>query len=77
MKLREYLDQEGLIIQDLANAMNTSWTYAWRVIKGLSNPSAMVALQIEKWTKGKVKVYEIRKCTKHCGNNCDCSKRDK
>jgi hypothetical protein len=73
MKIREYLDGKGLIIQDLADVIHTSWTYAWMLAREKANPSAMVAHQIEIWTKGAIKVHEIRKCTRNCGHNCACS----
>ncbi len=77
MKIREYLDKHGLIIQDLADLLNCSWTYAWRIVRGMSNPSTSLAHQIEIWTKGAVKVHEVRKCTRHCQARCECSKGGK
>lgn len=77
MKIKEYLDTEGFVIQDLADVIHRSWTHAWMLVREKANPSAMVAHQIETWTKGKISVHEIRKCNRNCGQNCACSKGNK
>ena len=77
MKIREYLNREGLVIKHFTEAIGISWHYGWMISKGLKNPSVALAHQIEQWSNGNVKVHEIRKCTNTCPIGCACSKGGK
>lgn len=76
MKIREYLDHFHSTLKQMSREIGISECYLWRVDKGLNNPSALLATQIESWSNGRIKVSDIRKCTRHCGKNCECSKRE-
>lgn len=77
MKIREYMAQNNVTIKDISEHVGKTWQYCWMVISGRTNPGIQLAHQIEQMTGGKVKVHEIKKCTKICEPGCACSKGDR
>ena len=74
MKLREYMDKNGITIRDISQYVGKSWQYLQLVISGKTNPGIQLAYQLQAYTNGKVQVHEMRKCTKICEPGCACSK---
>lgn len=74
IKLREYMHENDMTIQDLADKIGKSRHHTQLLVNGKTNPGIQIAHKIEQMTGGKVKVHEIRKCKKDCQPGCACSK---
>lgn len=55
MKLREYLDENGIKVKFFAEKLGTSPTQISMWLRGARNPNRESMIKIEKATKGKVK----------------------
>jgi hypothetical protein len=77
MKIPEYLESTGVTYQEMANAIGCNWRHLWSCAKGRINPSTPMAMRIQQYTNGKVKVHEIRTCNTMCLPGCPCSKGGK
>ena len=75
MNIREYLDKTKYTLKDLSEVLGVHEQYVWNISGGKSNPSARISQKISDWSKGEIKVYEIRKCTRNCTLGCPCSQR--
>ena len=58
MKLNEYLKENYIQQKALVDKLGLSAPYVHRLVHGLSVPSIPVAYKIEKFTRGKVSVYD-------------------
>ncbi len=77
MQIREYLNINNMTIGDLARIIDVTQCYLWQVMSHRANPSSQLAKTICDLSKGKIQVWEIRRCTKYCEANCECSKGEK
>ncbi len=59
MNLKQYLDDEGLMIKGLAKKLIIAPSYLSSIIHGKKKPSLRLAMQIEQKTNGKVTAQEI------------------
>lgn len=59
MNLKEYLDEEGLMIKGLAKKVMIAPSYLSAIIHGKRKPSFRLAKNIERMTQGKVTATEI------------------
>ncbi len=73
MKIREYLDMMKTTLATMAENIGVHEDYLWRVSTGRCNPSYRLAKKISSWSDGKIKIYEIRHCTRTCDDGCACS----
>jgi transcriptional regulator with XRE-family HTH domain len=74
MKLKQFLQENNITLQQISRDLGVSKQYIWLVSNGRLNPSANLAQQISSYSKDKVAVREIRKCTSTCMRGCPCSK---
>jgi len=59
MKLKEYLDKNGLGLRDFASTLGVSAGHLSYIANGKKNPSLPLAMEIEKKTKGEVKIDDL------------------
>lgn len=60
LKLRKWLLDNGLAIRDLADALNVNRSYMRAMISKSAPMSVRLASIIEEFTKGEVKVEDLR-----------------
>lgn len=77
MELREYMKANKITHQAMGEKVGVSKQAITSMCDKRYNPSAQVAIRIEKITNGSVRVCDIRKCTRHCLPGCPCSKKTK
>ena len=59
MKLKEYIAKNGLVLRDFASILGVSAGHLSYISNGKKNPSLPLAMEIEKKTKGEVKIDDL------------------
>lgn len=59
MRLRKYLDRNGLTQTKFAESLDVSGVYFNKIVNGKRTPSKKLALKIEQMTGGKVRLREL------------------
>lgn len=75
MKIKEYLEKNKCVLEDISSVVGVTKQYMWMISSGRVNPSAQLAEKIHEWSNKEIAIHEIRKCTKTCAKGCPCSKK--
>jgi len=59
MKLKKYLNDNGIARQSFAKSINVSYGYLNQIMSGHRNAGLCIAVKIEKVTKGKVRCKDM------------------
>lgn len=59
MQLKEYLEKKGFALRDFALKIGISAGHLSYIANGKKNPSLPLAIEIEKTTKGEVKMEDL------------------
>ena len=59
MKLKDFLDKENMTIASAAKKLEVTKQYLWMIIHEKRYPAITLAREIEDFTKGEVKAYDL------------------